>query len=71
MDRLDQGFDHAPMVSRAKVAGRVSKPRDMWIVQGAGKIGYSLGKFDGSDDDAAALVEYAEMVDAQAALDGS
>ena len=36
VDRLDQGFDHAPMVSRAKVAGKVSKPRDMWIVQGAG-----------------------------------
>ena len=36
VDRLDQGFDHAPMVMRAKVAGRVSKPRDMWIVQGAG-----------------------------------
>ncbi|MDF1699638.1 MAG: S1C family serine protease [Planctomycetota bacterium] len=36
VSRLDQGFDHAPMVMRAKVAGKVSKPRDMWIVQGAG-----------------------------------
>lgn len=31
------------------------------IVQGAGKIGYSLGKFDGTEEDAAALVDYAEM----------
>lgn len=31
------------------------------IVQGAGKIGYSLGKFDGTEADAEALVEYAQM----------
>ncbi len=29
------------------------------IVQGAGKIGYSLGKFDGNDSDADAIVSYA------------
>lgn len=29
------------------------------IVQGAGKIGYSLGKFDGNDADAEAIVSYA------------
>ena len=34
--RLDQGFDHAPMAMRAIVAGSVTKPRTMWIVQGAG-----------------------------------
>lgn len=31
------------------------------IVQATGKIGYSLGKFDPVADDAAAIVEYAEM----------
>ncbi len=31
------------------------------IVQGAGKIGYSLGKFEGTPEDAAAVVEYAQM----------
>ncbi|MEZ5716711.1 MAG: DUF1636 domain-containing protein [Paracoccaceae bacterium] len=30
------------------------------IVQGAGKIGYSLGKFEGTGDDAAAIVDFAE-----------
>ncbi len=39
--RLGQGFDHAPMVQRVRVAGRVTKPRDMWILQGAGN---SAGK---------------------------
>ena len=29
------------------------------IVQGAGKIGYSLGKFDGTAEDAEAIVAYA------------
>lgn len=29
------------------------------IVQAAGKIGYSLGKFDGTDEDAVAIVAYA------------
>lgn len=29
------------------------------IVQAPGKIGYSLGKFDGTDADAAAIVDYA------------
>ena len=36
VDRLDQGFDYAPMVTPAKVAGHVTKPRDMWIVHGGG-----------------------------------
>ncbi len=31
------------------------------IVQATGKIGYSLGKFDGTPGDAAAVVEYAQM----------
>ncbi|GAA3860571.1 DUF1636 domain-containing protein [Celeribacter arenosi] len=30
------------------------------IVQGAGKIGYSLGRFDGTVDDATALVDFAQ-----------
>jgi len=34
--RLDQGFDHAPLCTHHKVAGQVSKPRSMWIVQGGG-----------------------------------
>ncbi|MDA1194612.1 MAG: hypothetical protein O2894_05450 [Planctomycetota bacterium] len=33
--RLDQGFDHAAVISRVDVAGKVSKPRDMWVVRGA------------------------------------
>jgi hypothetical protein len=33
--RLGQGFDFAPMCSRARVAGSVTKPRSMWIVEGA------------------------------------
>jgi hypothetical protein len=33
--RLDQGFDHAPMCTRVKVSGSVTKPRSMWIVQGS------------------------------------
>ncbi len=36
VSRLDQGFDHAPVAMRAKVAGSVTKPRTMWIVQNAG-----------------------------------
>lgn len=36
VSRLGQGFDHAPMVSRMKVVGSVTKPRTMWIIQGAG-----------------------------------
>jgi len=39
--RLDQGFDHAPLVTRMRVAGQVTKPRTMWIIQGAGG---SVGK---------------------------
>jgi hypothetical protein len=35
--RLDQGFDHAPMCTSLKVSGQVTKPRTMWIVQGAGQ----------------------------------
>lgn len=31
------------------------------IIQGAGKIGYSLGKFDGTAEDAQAIVDYATM----------
>lgn len=31
------------------------------IVQGDGKIGYSLGRFDASDEDAQAIVDYAAM----------
>lgn len=31
------------------------------IVQAPGKIGYSLGKFEGTEDDAQALVDYARM----------
>ena len=34
--RLGQGFDHAPMCTSLKVAGQVTKPRTMWIVQGGG-----------------------------------
>jgi hypothetical protein len=34
--RLDEGFDHAPMCTRARIAGSVTKPRTMWIIQGAG-----------------------------------
>ncbi len=34
--RLDQGFDHAPMAIRMSIAGSVTKPRSMWIIQGAG-----------------------------------
>ena len=37
VSRLDQGFDYAPMASRAKIAGHVTKPRDMWIVEGIGE----------------------------------
>ena len=29
------------------------------VVQGAGKVGYSLGKFEATAEDAAAIVEYA------------
>ena len=36
VSRLDQGFDYAPIVSRTKVAGSVTKPRSMWVIQGAG-----------------------------------
>jgi len=31
------------------------------IVQGAGKIGYSLGNFEGTEDDAQAIADYAAM----------
>jgi predicted metal-binding protein len=31
------------------------------IVQSQGKIGYSLGKFDPTEDDAQAIVDYAKM----------
>jgi predicted metal-binding protein len=31
------------------------------IIQGAGKIGYSLGSFEGSSGDADAIVEYASL----------
>ena len=34
--RLGQGFDHAPMVQRVRISGQVTKPRAMWILQGAG-----------------------------------
>jgi hypothetical protein len=34
--RLGQGFDYAPMCSRVRIAGTVTKPRSMWIVEGAG-----------------------------------
>jgi S1-C subfamily serine protease len=38
VSRLDQGFDFAPLVHEAKVVGRVSKPRDMWTLAGAGTL---------------------------------
>ncbi|SLN17618.1 hypothetical protein AQS8620_00377 [Aquimixticola soesokkakensis] len=31
------------------------------IIQGAGKIGYSLGKFDGTPEDGAAIAQYARL----------
>ncbi len=36
--RLGQGFDHAPMCDEVRVVGRVTKPRTMWAVQGAGNF---------------------------------
>jgi hypothetical protein len=43
VERLDQGFDYAPIVNRAKVAGSVTKPRSMWVLSGAsGSVGKPL-----------------------------
>ncbi len=36
VSRLDQGFDHAPMCSKLRVIGQVSKPRTMWARNGSG-----------------------------------
>ncbi len=36
VSRLDQGFDHAPMCSKLRVIGEVSKPRRMWALNGTG-----------------------------------
>ena len=33
--RLEQGFDYAPVCSRVKVSGAVTKPRTMWVVEDA------------------------------------
>jgi S1-C subfamily serine protease len=46
VSRLDQGFDFAPMVSRTKVAGRVTKPRDMWIIEGVGEENIGAPLYD-------------------------
>lgn len=32
--RLGQGFDYAPVCQSASVAGQVSKPRQMWVIDG-------------------------------------
>ena len=36
VSRLDQGFDHAPMCSKLRVIGQVSKPRSMWALNSSG-----------------------------------
>lgn len=38
VSRLDEGFDHAPMCDKTRIIGKVSKPRDMWIINGAGNF---------------------------------
>jgi hypothetical protein len=35
ISRLGRGFDHAPLVQTARIAGVLSKPREAWIVDGA------------------------------------
>jgi hypothetical protein len=34
--RLEQGFDYAPVCAEARVVGQVTKPRAMWVLEGAG-----------------------------------
>jgi hypothetical protein len=34
VSRLEEGFDNAPVVSRARICGQVTKPRDMWALEG-------------------------------------
>jgi hypothetical protein len=36
VSRLDQGFDHAPMCSKLRVIGKVTKPRKMWALDSSG-----------------------------------
>ncbi len=49
VSRLEEGFDHAAVVGRARVVGTVTKPRDMWVLEGAGEnIGEPLYTEDGA-----------------------
>lgn len=34
--RLGQGYDDAPVVDEAKIVGKVTKPRELWAVEGGG-----------------------------------
>ncbi len=47
--RLEEGFDHAPVVGQVRVVGTVTKPRDMWVLAGGGEnVGEPLYAADGA-----------------------
>jgi len=62
--RLEQGFDYAPVCDEAKVIGQVTKPRTMWVLQGAGAdVPQPLYNADGA---VTGIVIYQEGVGEQA-----
>jgi hypothetical protein len=47
--RLGQGFDYAPVCQEARVVGQVTKPRNMWVLQGPGAdVPHPLYNADGA-----------------------
>lgn len=48
VSRKAKAFDYAPYFIAAMINGKISKPRDMWGMQGAGSAGLPVFSLDGS-----------------------
>lgn len=48
VSRKAKTFDYAPYFTAAMISGKISKPREMWAMQGAGSPGLPVFTLDGS-----------------------
>lgn len=67
--RLSKGYDFAPVVQTARVAGSVSKPRNAWVV-GSDIVGVGLPVFS-STGDAVGVMSFIATALSQGESDGS
>jgi hypothetical protein len=70
VSRLGRGFDHAPLVQTARIAGVLRKPREAWIVDGT-LTTFGLPVFDGGGRPVGALTTVVTHSSAAAGAAGS